>query len=214
MIYREFEKYVELVPEKREIALNITDQKNNSKIKSKVVIKNKTRNEVIEVEGNQTISLRAGDRYEVEVTSDQGYAFNSTAIDLTGGAAQADLNVSLLRLEPGANLPLKDINFESNSATLTDISFVELKRVLEMMRDNPSLRVEIAAHTDDIGSDQYNLTLSNKRAKSVVDYLIENKIPADRFLAKGYGESVMKVPNDSEANRAVNRRVELKVLSI
>lgn len=214
VIYREFEKYVELVPEKREIALNITDQKNNSKIKSKVVIKNKTRNEVIEVEGNQTISLRAGDRYEVEVTSDQGYAFNSTAIDLTGGAAQADLNVSLLRLEPGANLPLKDINFESNSATLTDISFVELKRVLEMMRDNPSLRVEIAAHTDDIGSDQYNLTLSNKRAKSVVDYLIENKIPADRFLAKGYGESVMKAPNDSEANRAVNRRVELKVLSI
>lgn len=214
VIYREFEKYVELIPEKKEIVFNITDQKNNSKIKSKVVIKNKTRNEVIEVEGNQAISLRAGDRYEVEVTSDQGYAFNSTAIDLTSGTFSADLNISLLRLEPGANLPLKDIHFESNSATLTDISFIELKRVIEMMRENPTLRVEIAAHTDDIGSDLYNLTLSNKRAKSVVDYLIENKIPADRFLAKGYGESVSKVPNDSETNRALNRRVELKVVSI
>ncbi len=214
VIYREFEKYVELVPEKKEILVSVTDQKNNSKIKSKVVIKNKSRNEVIEVDGNQSISLRAGDRYEVEVTSEQGYAFNSTAIDLTSGTFSSDLNVSLLKLEPGANLPLKDINFESNSATLSDISFVELKRVIEMMRENPSLNVEIAAHTDDIGSDVYNLTLSNKRAKSVVDYLTENKIPLDRFKAKGYGESVQKAPNDSESNRAINRRVELKVLSI
>lgn len=214
VIYREFEKYVELVPEKKEIIVNVTDSKNNSKIKSKVLIKNKSRNEVIEVEGNQAISLRAGDRYEVEVTSEQGYAFNSTAIDLTSGSFAGDLSVALLRLEPGANLPLKDINFESNSATLSDISFVELKRVIEMMRENPSLKVEIAAHTDDIGSDQYNLNLSNKRAKSVVDYLTENKIPLDRFQAKGYGESLLKVPNDSEVNRAVNRRVELKVLSI
>jgi outer membrane protein OmpA-like peptidoglycan-associated protein len=214
VMYREFEKYAELNPEKKEIFVNVTDTKNNSKIKSKVVIKNKSRNEVIEVEGNQNISLRAGDRYEVEVTSEQGYAFNSTSIDLTSGAFSGDLTIGLLHLEPGANLPLKDINFESNSAQLSDISFIELKRVVEMMRENPTLKVEIAAHTDDIGSEAYNLALSHKRAKSVVDYLIENKIPPERFLPKGYGETVAKVPNNSEENRAVNRRVELKVLSI
>jgi len=214
VLYREFEKYAELNPEKKEIFVNVTDTKNNSKIKSKVVIKNKSRNEVIEIDGNQTISLRAGDRYEVEVTSEQGYAFNSTSIDLTSGSFSGDLSVGLLHLEPGANLPLKDINFESNSAQLSDISFIELKRVVDMMRENPSLKVEIAAHTDDIGSDTYNLTLSNKRARSVVDYLIENRIPPERFLPKGYGEGAGKVPNDSEENRAINRRVELKVLSI
>lgn len=214
VLYREFEKYAELSPEKKEVFLNVTDNKSNSKIKSKVVIRNKSRNEVIEVEGNQSISLRAGDRYEVEVTSEQGYAFNSTSIDLTSGTFSGNLHVGLLHLEPGANLPLKDINFESNSAQLSDISFIELKRVVEMMRENPSLKVEIAAHTDDVGSDSYNLTLSNKRAKSIVDYLIENKIPPERFLPKGYGEAVAKVPNDTEENRAINRRVELKVLSI
>ena len=82
------------------------------------------------------------------------------------------------------------------------------------MKENPKLKVEIAAHTDDVGSDSYNLSLSDKRAQSVVDYLIDNQIPMNRFVAKGYGESQPIVANDSEENKAKNRRVELKVLSI
>jgi outer membrane protein OmpA-like peptidoglycan-associated protein len=213
VIYRDFDKFVELVPEKVEVALNVADMVNNSKVKSKVLLKNKTRGEVIEVDGNQMVSLRAGDRYEVEVTSDQGYAFNSTAIDLTTGKVNS-IDVKLMKLELNAQLALKDINFESNSDKLSDVSFIELTRVITLMKENPTLKVEIDAHTDDIGSDNYNLILSNKRAKSVMEYLTQNKIPVERFSAKGYGETQAKFKNDSDENRAKNRRVELKILSI
>jgi outer membrane protein OmpA-like peptidoglycan-associated protein len=124
------------------------------------------------------------------------------------------VDVKLMKLELNAQLALKDINFESNSDKLSDVSFTELNRVIQLMKENGTLKVEIAAHTDDMGSDNYNLTLSNKRAKSVMDYLIQNQITVDRFTAKGYGETQFKFKNDSEENRAKNRRVELKILSI
>ncbi len=213
VIYRDFEKYIELVPEKTEVMINVSDRSNNSKVKSKILLKNKSRDEVIEVQGNQMVSLRAGDRYEVEVTSDQGYAFNSTTLDLSKGSAEP-VNIPLLKLEQNAMLTLKDIVFESNSAVLTESSFIELQRVIKLMRENPSLKVEIDAHTDDVGSENYNLVLSEKRAKSVVEFLLQNSIVAERFNSKGFGESLTKVPNTSEENRAANRRVELKIVSI
>lgn len=215
VIFREFEKNLELAPEKIEVPVNVADLVNNSKVKSKVRLKNKNRDEVIEVEGNQMVALRSGDRYEVEVTSDQGYAFNSTSIDLTAGKAPtAPVEVKLLKLEANAALTLKDINFESNSDKLSDVSFTELSRVVQLMKENPTLKVEVAAHTDDIGSDTYNTILSDKRAKSVVDYLSQNNISSDRFVAKGYGELQFKFKNDSPENRAKNRRVELRILGI
>jgi outer membrane protein OmpA-like peptidoglycan-associated protein len=82
------------------------------------------------------------------------------------------------------------------------------------MRENPTLRVEIAAHTDDIGSDAYNRLLSQRRAQSVVNFLIGNDISSQRFVSKGYGESQPLIPNDSEEGRARNRRVELIILAI
>lgn len=214
VIYRNFDKYVELIPDKTDVMVNVSDLVNNSKVKAKVVLRNKNRDEVIEVSGNQLVSLRTGDRYEVEVTSDQGYAFNSTVLDLSGGGAMAPLDIRLMKLERDAKLTLRDINFESNSVQLSDISYTELRRVVQLMKENPTLRVEVAAHTDNVGSDTYNQTLSQKRAKSVADFLTENKIDPTRYEAKGYGESQGKVANDTEANRAINRRVELRILSI
>lgn len=209
VMYRTFEKYVELVPDKVDVMVNVSDLVNNSKVKARVVLKNKNREEVIEVTGNQMVSLRSGDRYEMEVTSDQGYAFSSGVVD-----GSTPIEVKLMKLEQNAKLTLRDINFESNSVKLSDISFTELNRVVQLMKENPTLKVEVAAHTDDVGLDAYNLELSDKRARSVVDFLLENKINPERFVAKGYGESQSKVPNDSDANRAINRRVELKIISI
>ncbi len=214
VIYRNFEKYVELVPEKMDVMVNVSDLVNNSKVKAKVILRNKNRDEVIEVSGNQLVSLRTGDRYEVEVTSDQGYAFSSTVLDLSGGSVPPPLDIRLLKLEREAKLTLRDITFESNSVQLTDISYTELRRVVQLLKENPTLRVEVAAHTDDVGSENYNQVLSQARAKSVASFLMESKIDPARFEAKGYGEAQKKVANDSEVNRAINRRVELKILSI
>ena len=111
-------------------------------------------------------------------------------------------------------MTLRDINFESNSVKLTDISYTELRRVVQLMKENPTLKVEVAAHTDDAGSETYNQVLSQSRAKTVADFLLENRINPTRFEARGYGEAQKKVANDNEVNRAVNRRVELRILSI
>ena len=219
VIYREYNRDLEMVPIKKDVVINVADLVNNGKIRSRVKVVNKNRDETIEVEGNQSVALRVGDRYEVEATSDQGYAFSTTVIDVTEdlgdvGGPEVKVDIKLQPLVKGANLPLKDILFESNSATMDEISFQELSRVFRMMEDNPSLKVEIAAHTDDVGSDSYNQLLSERRAQSVVSYLIENRIPNERFVYRGYGESQPLVPNDTEENKARNRRVVLKVLEI
>jgi outer membrane protein OmpA-like peptidoglycan-associated protein len=215
VVYRDFYEDIEMVPIKREIAINVADLTNNGKVRSRVRIRNKNRDEVIIVDGNETVALRVGDRYEIEATSDQGYAFNSTVIDITpegeevvstegaaggvastgvvagsggAGSGAAGMAVSInLKLQPllvGANLTLKDILFESNSDQLNEISYNELERVVNLMLENPALNVEIGAHTDDVGSDRYNLALSERRAQSVVEFLIENKIEESRFVAK------------------------------
>lgn len=212
VMYREFEKEVELIPEKENIMINVSDLMNNSKVKSRIILRNKNRDEYIEITGNEMVALRKGDRYEIEATSDHGYAFNSTILEV--GKGNNEVALKLLKLEKDARLALKDITFESNSATLSDISFSELARVIQLMKENPTLKVEIDAHTDDVGSDRYNLVLSDKRAESVMNYLVSNDIENNRFLAKGFGEKQPKVANDSEENRAENRRVELKVLGI
>jgi outer membrane protein OmpA-like peptidoglycan-associated protein len=212
IIYRDFEKFVELVPEKTNVMINVADIQNNSKVNAKIVLRNKNRDEVIDVTGNQMVALRSGDRYEIEVTSEEGYAFDSRTLDVQNGQAAVDFK--LTKLELNAKLVLKDINFESNSSKLSDVSFTELERVVKLLSENPTLKVEIAAHTDDIGSDVYNQLLSQKRAQSVVEFLTQNKIPLQRFIAQGYGEKVFKVPNTNDENRMVNRRVELKIIGI
>ena len=229
VVYRDFYQDVEMIPVKREVEINVADLTNNGKVRSRVRIRNRSRDEVIVVDGNETVALRVGDRYEIEATSDQGYAFNSTIIDVTpegeevvssesasSSSSQTMVSVNL-KLQPllvGANLTLKDILFESNSAQLNEISYSELERVVDLMDQNPGLTVEINAHTDDVGSERFNLALSEKRAQSVVDFLIENKIRSNRFIAKGVGETQPVVPNDTEENRAKNRRVVLKIVEI
>ncbi|MFY0626437.1 MAG: PD40 domain-containing protein [Reichenbachiella sp.] len=212
-IYPEFEHDIELIPIKKEVNINITDITNNSKVRSRVRIRNRNRNETIDVEGNETVSLRVGDRYEIEATSDQGYAFNSTEIDMSNDA-NTDIVMKLQPLIVGTNLTLKDILFESNSDQLTEASSGELNRVITLMFDNPTLEVEISAHTDDLGSEAYNKILSGRRAKSVVNYLIENEIQDTRFVPVGYGESEPLVPNEDDNSRSQNRRVVLKILAI
>ncbi len=213
VLYRDFEREVELQPEKVDVFINVTDISNSNAVSSRILLRNKDRDEVIEISGNQTVALRAGDRYELEATSDQGYAFNSMEFNpLVGGDTR--VNVELQKLEKDTKLTLKDINFETNSAQLSEISFTELQRVVQLMRENPTLKVEISAHTDDIGSAQYNMILSIKRAESVLNYLVEQNIKEERFMARGYGESTPKVPNVDEESRASNRRVELKILGI
>ena len=84
--------------------------------------------------------------------------------------------------------------------------------VAKLMEQNPGLKIEIAGHTDNKGSDSYNQKLSQGRAEAVRDYLVTKWISGKRVLATGYGESEPETSNDTEEGRQINRRVEFKVL--
>jgi outer membrane protein OmpA-like peptidoglycan-associated protein len=81
-----------------------------------------------------------------------------------------------------------------------------------MLAENPAVEIEMSAHTDSRGSDEYNVKLSANRAKSVMDYIISKGIASTRIISEGYGETKPVVPNDTDENRQLNRRVEFTIL--
>ena len=111
--------------------------------------------------------------------------------------------------QPKISWILSGVTFEFDSAVLRPESKQILQDDIQILKENPQIRVEVQGHTDDIGTAEYNMGLSDRRAQSVKQYLISQGIAASRLTAKGYGESNPRFPNDSDANRAKNRRVEL-----
>ncbi len=122
--------------------------------------------------------------------------------------------VDIMQVEPevGKHIRLDNIFFDFDKSTLKPESETELGTVLDLLTDYPLMHIELEAHTDDQGTDDYNQRLSEARAKAVVDWLVTKKVDAERLSWKGYGESKPLVPNTDEATRAQNRRVEFKVM--
>lgn len=109
-------------------------------------------------------------------------------------------------------LVLNNVHFEFNRADLLPDSRALLNKVAKSLLDQPSVRIEVAGHTDSIGSDAYNLSLSQKRADSVRRYLVSQGVKANSIFAKGYGERQPVATNDTDQGRADNRRVEIHLL--
>ena len=120
----------------------------------------------------------------------------------------ANTDEGLKNIEEGTAIVLKNIAFEYNKTTLLAVSFPELDRVVLFITDNDLQLIEISGHTDSDGSDIYNKTLSQGRAKSVVDYLVSKGIAATKLRAVGYGKSKPIDTNQSPEGKAINRRVE------
>ncbi len=106
----------------------------------------------------------------------------------------------------------KNIQFESNSAKLTQESLATIKEIAKILKQYPSAKIKIAGYTDSSGSDEHNLKLSQERVKSVKNELVRLGIDANRLKAVGYGEANPIAPNDTKANKAKNRRVEFIVI--
>jgi OOP family OmpA-OmpF porin len=126
-------------------------------------------------------------------------------------------DLCLIPYEIDKPIVLKDVLYEFNKADLTEDSKEKLDHLYDIMVDNPSIEIELSAHTDSKGGDEYNLDLSNRRAKSCVDYLIEKGVSSTRMTSKGYGKTRPVAPNtfpngkDNPEGRALNRRTEFKV---
>lgn len=142
----------------------------------------------------------------------KGYFFKSIKFKFSEDAENQILDIQLRKIEKEGKVALNNIYFDTGSAELREDSNIELKKLTEMMKRNAKIKLEISGHTDDIGNDKANLTLSSQRAAAVADFLKKNGIPAERLVAIGFGETQPIVKNTSETNRQQNRRIEMKVL--
>lgn len=164
--------------------------------------------------GSFLATITSGKNYGLNI-SKSGYLFYSENFSLVGHETKNPFNISVL-LEPieiGNKVILNNIFFETNKFALQTESLAELEKLVDFMRVNPTLHIEISGHTDDVGNDQANQILSENRAKSVYNYLISNSISASRLVYKGYGKTQPIAPNTTEEGRQKNRRTEFKIIA-
>jgi outer membrane protein OmpA-like peptidoglycan-associated protein len=163
--------------------------------------------------GEYKIVLPYGKNYGLMAYADK-FISVSDNVDLTKVEAYREItrDLYLVPLEVGSTIRLNNIFFDVNRSTLRLESFPELERLAGLMAQNSKMQIEIAGHTDNVGSDETNLKLSDDRAKAVVDYLISIGVPATRITYKGYGETRPLSSNDDEEGRQLNRRVEFTIL--
>lgn len=159
------------------------------------------------------LTLKANQTYALNITL-RGYVFHSEFIDIQNavGIGRAKVrNIELQPIDPGESVVLNNIFFDFNDFRLKPESQIELDKVVDFLVDNPSLVIEISGHTDNVGLREYNLELSEKRARSIVDYLSE-RIDLGRLKSVGYGPDRPVADNTTEEGRRFNRRSEMTIL--
>jgi OOP family OmpA-OmpF porin len=170
-----------------------------------------------------SIKLMAkGGKYEKEISelgwylitaSAEGYLNATDSVEANDdGMSPFSRDLYLPPIEVGATVRLQNIYFDFDKTTLKDESFIELNKVVDFLKQNETVEIEISGHTDSKGSDDYNINLSQGRSQAVVDYIIGQGIQDFRLSAHGYGESRAIDTNDTDTGRANNRRVEFTVL--
>jgi outer membrane protein OmpA-like peptidoglycan-associated protein len=208
----------------------IRDARTLQPVEAKIELIDNEKNELVTTlssdskSGNYLVSLPAGKNYGISVKAD-GYLFHSENVDIpkASGYREYEKNIDLKKVEVGQTIVLRNIFFDLDKATLRDASRNELERLIKLLNENPTLRIEISGHTDTQGDAAYNQKLSEARAKAVVDYLIKAGIAAGRLEYKGYGESQPQIPEadilkmktkaEREEAHQQNRRTEFKILS-
>ena len=205
------------------------DEKTKSPVGSIVeIVDNETNEVVTEVKtsgetGKYLVTLPAGKNYGMAVKSD-GYLFHSENFKLpkASGYREYKKDIDLKKVEVGKSIVLRNIFFDLDKATLRPESKAELERLIKLMNENPTLRIEISGHTDTRGDDNYNQKLSERRSESVVNYLVDHGIGGNRLEFAGYGEKnlivtdaeIYKLPKHlREEAHQQNRRTEFKILS-
>ncbi len=149
--------------------------------------------------------------------SRKGYLFYSDNFSLRGlkdVSSTYKRDVYLQPVKEGASIVLKNIFFDTDLFNLKSESTVELGKIITFLNDNPGVSVEIGGHTDNVGSAEHNIKLSQNRAKAVYDFLTSRGINAKRMTYKGYSFSKPIATNDTEEGRALNRRTELVITSV
>jgi len=197
----------------------ILDDASKIPIGAKIEIIDNDTQEVVQVvmsdpeTGNYRLILPSGKNYGMMVTAPD-YLFHSENFNIPDAIGRQEItkDIMLHKIEAGTRVVLNNIFFDFNRATLQQSSYPELNNVLKLMNEYPTLVIEISGHTDNVGSAAVNQRLSENRAKAVVDYLVAQGISATRLKYAGYGFTQPIADNRTDEGRAINRRVEFKIL--
>ncbi len=196
----------------------VFDKKTNAGLSSTIELTDLATNHVIsKVEtdgsGGYFMTLPVGKDYAFNVNH-TGYLFFSDQFLLANRSPDSiyEKNIPLVPIEVDASMVLKNIFFDVNKFDLKKESQSELDELVHLLTVNPTLRIEISGHTDNVGKPADNLTLSNNRAKAVITYLAGKNISATRLVSKGYGETKPIADNKTEESRSLNRRTEMRVV--
>jgi outer membrane protein OmpA-like peptidoglycan-associated protein len=164
--------------------------------------------------GEFKIVLPHGGNYGIN-TSVDGYIFNSLnfEVPLYSDFQEIETAILMQKVTAGSKVVMKNIFFDIGKAELKNESRGELEHILDLMENNPGVKLQINGHTDNSGNAQDNKTLSAKRAETVVAFLVARGVDTARLKAVGYGQEKPIVSNDDEhGGRAINRRTEIEVL--
>jgi outer membrane protein OmpA-like peptidoglycan-associated protein/tetratricopeptide (TPR) repeat protein len=163
--------------------------------------------------GEYVISLPGGKNYAIAVQAED-YLFHSENMNISETEVNREIinDIRLKKVEVGESIVLRNIFFDTGAAELRPESYAELGILYKLMIDNPSLKIEISGHTDNVGSANLNQRLSERRARSVVDFLIERGIDKERLTYKGYGFEKPIASNETAAGRQMNRRTEFEII--
>lgn len=165
------------------------------------------------VSGEYLITLTQGARYALYVNK-TGYLFKSLHFNYSEVTDLEPIivNIELDEVKEGSESVLNNIFFDTDKYALRPESRTELDRLVQFMKSNPAVKIEIGGHTDNVGSDGYNKDLSQKRAEAVFTYLISNGVESRRLTAVGYGYHRPVASNDTEENRQLNRRIAFSII--
>ena len=167
------------------------------------------------VDGSFKIVLPYDKNYSIRASADKFFAISENLnLDslIKAGYKEIHKDLYLAPIEIGQVFRLNNVFFDFDKYNLRPESYVELDRVVKFLNDYPNIEIEMSAHTDSRGSDQYNFILSDNRAKSVKEYILSKGIAASRIISQGYGETKPVATNDTDEGRQLNRRVEFKIL--
>ncbi|MGI9544639.1 MAG: OmpA family protein [Cyclobacteriaceae bacterium] len=166
-------------------------------------------------DGNYKFVLPAGTKYNFQILA-PGYLIKKETLNLTKHKSFKDIShdFMLTPLALGEKIPLQNIFFTRSQPTLIDASYKELQYLVDFLKINSTVEIELGGHTDNIGIPQLNLELSQKRVDGVKAYLVSKGIDENRLLTKAYGGSKPIASNTSEDSRKKNRRVEFTILKL
>jgi len=165
--------------------------------------------------GQFLVCLPLGKEYAFTVAK-EGYLFYSENYQLKEKMDYIDpytIEIKLQRIEAGSSIVLRNVFFKTDSYELLPESKSELNRLTDLLKSNPTLHIALEGHTDNVGTEEYNLNLSQSRAQEVYKYLVNNGIKKERMNYKGYGYSQPISSNDTPEGKALNRRTEFRITS-